>query len=105
MRSGISPALPNCPVHTESQVYENENLVVLNARGSSLAQMLYFIDQGIPVAGYTGEGQYLILCGFDQYNVTVFDPQSGELYKAGLNDSTEYFRVRGNDFICAVNLR
>ena len=51
------------------------------------------------------EGQYLILCGFDQYNVTVFDPQSGELYKAGLNDSTEYFRVRGNDFICAVNLR
>ena len=67
-------------------------------------QMLYFIDQGIPLAAYTGEGQYLILCGFDQYNVTVYNPQTGELYKAGLNDSTEFFRVRGNDFICAVNL-
>ena len=104
-QSAFAPLARHLDTFTESQVYENENLVVLNARGSSLAQMLYFIDQGIPVAGYTGEGQYLILCGFDQYNVTVFDPQSGELYKAGLNDSTEYFRVRGNDFICAVNLR
>lgn len=89
---------------TGNTVYENEKLAVLNARGSSLAQMLYFIDQGIPVAAYTGEGQYLVLCGFDQYNVTVYDPQTGETYKAGLNDSTEFFRVRGNDFICAVNL-
>lgn len=89
---------------TASTVYENDRLVVLDARGSTLAQMLYFIDQGIPVAAYTGEGQYLVLCGFDQYNVTVFDPQSGETYKAGLNDSTEFFRARGNDFICAVSL-
>lgn len=104
-RSAFAPLARHLDTFTESQVYENENLVVLDARGSSLAQMLYFIDQGIPVAAYTGEGQYLILCGFDQYNVTVFDPQSGELYKAGLNDSTEFFRARGNDFICAVSLQ
>lgn len=103
-QSAFAPLARHLDTFTESQVFETENLAVLNARGSSLAQMLYFIDQGIPVAAYTGEGQYLILCGFDQYNVTVFDPQSGELYKAGLNDSTEYFRVRGNDFICAVSL-
>lgn len=89
---------------TQSETYEDESLVVLNARGCSLNQMLYFIDQGIPVAAYTGEGQYLILYGFDQYNVSVLDPQSGEVYKAGLNDSTEFFRVRGNDFVCAVSL-
>ena len=103
-QSAFAPLARHLDTFTESQVYENENLAVLDARGSSLSQMLYFIDQGIPVAAYTGEGQYLILCGFDQYNVTVFDPQTGELYKAGLNDSTEFFRVRGNDFICAVSL-
>lgn len=67
-----------------------------------MMQLLYFIDQGIPIMGYTGEGEYLVLCGFDQYNVTVYNPVTRETYKAGLNDSTEYFRLRGNDFLCAV---
>lgn len=89
---------------TESKAY-NDGVVVLDARGCSMMQMLYFIDRGIPVMGYTGEGTYLILCGFDSYNVTVYDPATGETYKVGLNDSTEYFRLRGNDFICAVQLQ
>ena len=104
VQSAFAPLARHLDSFTESTVYETEKLAVLDARGSSLMQMLYFIDQGIPLAAYTGEGQYLILCGFDQYNVTVYNPQTGELYKAGLNDSTEFFRVRGNDFICAVNL-
>lgn len=104
-QSAFAPLARHLETFTESQIYENENLAVLDARGSSLAQMLCFIDEGIPVAAYTGEGQYLVLCGFDQYNVTVFDPQSGELYKAGFNDSSEFFRTRGNDFICAVSLQ
>lgn len=104
-QSAFAPLARHLDTFTESAVYDSDGLLILNARGSSLAQMLYFIDQGIPVAAYTGEGQYLILCGFDQYNVTVFDPQTGELYKAGLNDSTEFFRARGNDFICAVSLQ
>lgn len=82
----------------------SDGVTVLDARGCTMTQMLYFIDRGIPVMGYTGEGTYLLLCGFDQYNVTVYDPQTREIYKAGLNDSTEYFRVRGNDFICAVEM-
>lgn len=104
VQSAFAPLARHLDSFTESTVYETEKLAVLDARGSSLMQMLYFIDQGIPLAAYTGEGQYLILCGFDQYNVTVYNPQTGELYKAGLNDSTEFFRARGNDFICAVNL-
>lgn len=81
----------------------SDGVTLLDARGCSMLQMLYFIGRGIPVVGYTGEGSYLILCGYDQYNVTVYDPQTRETYKAGLNDSTEFFRQRGNDFICAVS--
>lgn len=83
----------------------NDGVTILDGRGCTMMQMLYFIDQGIPVLGYTGEGEYLVLCGFDQYNVTVYNPSTGETYKAGLNDSTEYFRQRGNDFICAVQIQ
>lgn len=81
-----------------------DGMAVLDARGCSLTQMLYFIDKGVPVIGYTGEGAWLMLCGFDQYNVTVYDPATGVTYKAGLNDSTEFFRRCGNDFICGVQL-
>lgn len=89
---------------TESRTH-SDGVMMLDARGCSMMQMLYFIDQGIPVLAYTGPDQYLVLCGFDQYNVTVYDPAAGETYKVGLNDSTEYFRLRGNDFICAVQDR
>ncbi len=82
-----------------------DGVVMFDGRGCSMMQMLYFIDQGIPVLGYVGEGQYLLLCGYDQYNVMLYDPSTGETHKSGLNDTTEYFRVRGNDFICAVRLR
>ncbi|MDO4268804.1 MAG: hypothetical protein Q4C73_10055 [Eubacteriales bacterium] len=84
-----------------SRMY-GDGYAVLDARGCSMQQMLYFIDQGIPVMAYTGQGEYLLLCGYDQYNVTVYNPRSGETWKMGLNDSTEYFKNAGNDFICAI---
>lgn len=82
----------------------NDGISLLDARGCTMSEMLYFVDQGFPVIGYTGRGSYLLLCGFDQYNVTIYDPSTRETYKAGLNDSTEYFRTKGNDFVCAVEI-
>lgn len=84
-----------------SQKYA-DGVLVLDGRGCSMMQMLYFIDQGTPVVAYTENGGYLLLCGYDAYNVTIFNPATGEMYKAGLNDSTEYFRRLGNDFVCAL---
>lgn len=80
----------------------SDGVLVLDGRGCTMMQMLYFIDQGIPVVAYTENGGYLLLCGYDSYNVTIFNPATGEMYKAGLNDSTEYFRRLGNDFVCAL---
>lgn len=80
----------------------SDGILALDGRGCNMMQMLYFIDQGIPVVAYTENGGYLLLCGYDSYNVTIFNPATGEMYKAGLNDSTEYFRRLGNDFVCAL---
>lgn len=80
----------------------SDGITMLDARGCSMMQMLYFIDRGIPVIAYTEEGSYLLLTGFDQYNVTVYNPDTRETSKVGLNDGTEYLRLRGNDFVCAV---
>lgn len=80
----------------------SDGVTLLDARGCGMMQILYFVDQGIPVLAYTGKEEYLLICGYDQYNVTVYNPATRETMKVGLNDSTEYFRLRGNDFICAI---
>lgn len=86
---------------TESMETDNQ-VVILDARGCSVNQVLYFIGQGYPVLAYTENGNYVFLNGFDQYNVSIFDPYTGESIKMGLNDSAEYFQNRKNDFICAA---
>lgn len=86
---------------TESMETDNQ-VVILDARGCSVNQVLYFIGQGYPVLAYTENGNYVFLNGFDQYNVSIFDTSTGESIKMGLNDSAEYFQNRKNDFICAA---
>lgn len=78
--------------------------LVLDARGCMLSQMLYFIDEGIPVIAYTEENRYMLLYGFDQYNISLLDPSTGQFSKMGLNDAGEYFARYGNDFISAVTV-
>lgn len=79
-----------------------DDVLMLDARGCSLSQILYFVGQGCPVAAYTGQGGYVLISGYDQYNVTLYDPESGESQKMGLNDASVYFGGQGNDFVCGV---
>lgn len=102
--AAFSPVQRHLEDFSSSRSY-SDGVVLLDGRGCSMMQMLYFIDEGIPVMAYTGEGEYLLLCGFDQYNVTVYDPVTGETYKAGLNDSTALFESYGNDFVGAIQLQ
>lgn len=86
---------------TESGAYE-EGVVLLDARGCTLNQVLYFIGQGCPVAAYTRQDGMILLSGYDQYNVTLLNPGTGESQKMGLNDASAYFAGQGNDFVCGV---
>ena len=84
---------------TVSQEYEG-GLLMVDARECSLSQMLYFIDKGTPVIAYTGPGTYILLSGYDQYNISLYDPETQESWKMGMNDATAYFESLQNDFIC-----
>lgn len=81
---------------------KDESILVLDARGCTLSQVLYFIDQGYPVVAYVEEGSYVLIYGFDQYNVSIYNPDTGQSYKMGQNDATEYFKNRKNDFVCGI---
>lgn len=79
-----------------------DDMIILDARGCSLNQILYFIGKGCPVVAYKENGEYVLLNGYDQYNVSIYNPQTGESSKMGLNDANTYFENLGNDFVCAL---
>lgn len=79
-----------------------DGMLILDARGCTINQMLYFIDEGKPVIAYVEGDAYLILHGYDQYNVSLYNPTTGQSSKMGLNDAAVYFDSMGNDFICGV---
>lgn len=80
----------------------DDGILMLDARGCILNQVLYFVGQGCPVAAYTETGSYELISGYDQYNVTIYNPETKETRKMGLNDASSYFSSAGNDFVCGV---
>lgn len=86
---------------TGSGIY-GDGLILIDAGGCTLNQVLYFVDRGIPVVAYVENGQYVLISGYDQYNVTLYKPESQQTWKMGLNDATEYFKNLQNDFMCAA---
>lgn len=101
IQNTAAPILQRLDGFTGSEAFE-DNLIMLDAKGLELNQILYFVDQGLPVVAYTGEGSYILITGFDQFNVTLYQPETGETWKMGLNDAAAYFQNLQNDFICSV---
>lgn len=81
-----------------------DGTVIIDARGCTLNQILYFVYSGIPVAAYYKDGEYGLIYGYDPYNITcLWYPGTDREYseKIGLNDAAAYFlKNGGNDFVC-----
>lgn len=86
---------------TVRQILE-ENIngaTALDLRGVSLDAILYYVNQDIPVLVSLENDSAMLVIGFNEPNVVVMNPQSGTVYKVGMNDATELFRQNGNAFI------
>lgn len=79
-----------------------DGTLLLDARGCAMNRVLYFVGKGYPVLAYKEGGSPCYLVGYDQYNVTIYQPDTGESEKMGLNDAGAYFELLGNDFLCAL---
>lgn len=79
-----------------------DGLLMLDARRCTLHQMLYYIGRGCPVIAYLENGQYVLLYGYDQYNVSIYYPESQTTEKMGLNDGENFFQSQKNDFVCGI---
>ena len=60
-----------------SRVYE-DGLILIDAGGCSLSQILYYIDKGYSCDCLVESGQYVLYPATTKYNVTLYDPQTQE---------------------------
>ena len=71
----------------------------IDLTGSSLNQVLYYVNKGKPVMGNIGENRYVLIVGYDSYNITILNPLSNETYKIGLKEGNDLFSKEGNVFL------
>lgn len=74
-----------------------EGSIALNLQGCSLDAVLYYVSQDIPVYATLGD-EAVLVTGYNEFNVVIYQPSTGRLYKKGLYDSTEWFAKYGNQF-------
>ncbi|MCR5301492.1 MAG: C39 family peptidase [Lachnospiraceae bacterium] len=81
---------------------DNLDADVLDLSGCSLSDVLYYISRGYPVMAMTGEGNAVIIIGYDSKNTILYDPGKDSIYKYGMNDSANMFEQAGNRFVTYV---
>ena len=80
-----------------------EDGLALDASGTALNQILYFVGQNHLVLVNTGYGRYQYLTGYDQGHVRIWDPMSEQSETIALETAKERFGKAGNDFICFIS--
>ena len=82
---------------------QTEDGLFLEATGTALNQILYFVGMNRPVLLNTGEGRCLYLTGYDQGHVRVWNPLTGQSETITLEEAAKRFEKLGNDYICFIS--
>ena len=79
-----------------------ENAQVLDLSGCTLESVLYYPDREIPVLAILGDGSAVLIIGFNETNVVLMNPETGTVYKMGMNDAAQWFEETGCHFLSYV---
>lgn len=79
-----------------------ENEQILDLTGCTLDSVLYYVNKDIPVLAMMEDGSAVLIIGFNEKNTVVMNPETGTVYKVGMNDSTAWFEQNGNRFITYI---
>ena len=75
---------------------------ILELDGCPLSTVLYYVNREVPVLAMLNDGQALLVIGFNDLNTVLMNPQTGQVYKYGMNDSDKLFQENGNHFITYI---
>lgn len=75
---------------------------ILNLTGCNLDTVLYYVNQDIPVLTILNDSSAMLITGFNDSQVVLFDPTKGELRKENSTDVDNNLRKNGYRFITYI---
>ena len=75
---------------------------ILDLSGCELEDLLYYVNKDIPILVMLDNENAVLVIGFNDYQVVVFDPDRGELYKIGKTAASLWFEENGSVFISYI---
>ncbi len=75
------------------------NAEVLDLSETSLEAVLYYVSRDIPVMALLGTEEAVLITGYNESQVVIFQPTTGKLYKRGMSDAAKWFEEGGNSFL------
>ena len=79
-----------------------EEDTVLNLTGCNLDAVLYYVNRDIPVLVILNDSSAVLVTGFNDSQVVLFDPTTGELRKESITDADNLFRANGYKFVTYI---
>lgn len=79
-----------------------EGYRVLDLAGCSLDAMLHYVNRDIPVLAILKDRETVLVTGFNETQVVIFEPSSGRLYRRSMGEAGEWFEENGNCFIVCL---
>ena len=79
-----------------------ENSNVVNLKGCTLDEVLYFVSGNRPVIAWTEQNTMVLLTEYTESTVTYIDPVAGEKKVLGLRAAEEFFERGKNAFVSYV---
>ena len=73
--------------------------MVLDLTETNLDSMLYYVSRDIPVLAILDSGEGVLITGYNESQVVIFEPATGKLYKRGMSDASKWFEENGNCFL------
>ena len=73
--------------------------VPLALSGCSSDAMLYYVGNGAPVMALVENDMAVLITGFDENNLMIYDPLEGKIVKRGRRDASAWFALNGNRFL------
>ncbi len=75
---------------------------IIELSNAPLSTALYYVNKGAPVIAKLSSGTRVLIIGYDELNISVMNPDTGKIYKMGMNDSTNEFEVAGGMFLTYI---
>lgn len=88
------------PIKNTLNRYLNNKAIVL--KGSSLDEVLNFLSNGSMVMAKYDDNTWVLIVGYDEYNITIINPKTDSSFKIGLNDGSKTFEKMGNTFVSYI---